>query len=175
MYRYKSEGYDIKSLRTSQKILHANPKHNGANKTAAELLYTHNVLSDAYRYVTKVEDHDARSLEILGAVYQNAGELEKAIDVYERSYAKEPKKDLLRAMVVCTMGAKKEKDMNNYLKRLSHIDPLLSTKLIYALETKNGVKHGFLDTFTYLAKVEFFEGYCKVAGCEEISVEKKEN
>gem|GEM_PF-3244506 len=167
MHEYEREGYDIKALRTAQKILLSNESHDGANMMAAELFSKHNEFNEAYYYVSKINNHNARSLKILGASLQNRGEYKEAIEAYERSYAKEPSNDLLRAMAVCAWRDKDEQKMFHYLAKLKAADPLLATKLIYAMGIESGVENSFFDKLIYFAKVEFYKGYCKIVGCEQ--------
>lgn len=167
MQRYVEEGYDIKALRTAQKILGIQDDHDGAHKMAAELFYRHNVMDEAGRYAEAVSEHDARSLEVLGGTYQRMGEHHKAIEAYERSYAMQPKKELLRAMVVCAFHAKKSEAMEGYLERLSETDPQLAHRVVYALETKSGVEHNTWEKLKYLIKDDLLGLYCDLKGCHD--------
>lgn len=167
MQRYAKEGYDIKALRTAQKILGIQDDHDGAHKIAAELFYRHNVMDEAGRYAEAVSEHDARSLEVLGGTYQRMGEHHKAIEAYERSYAMQPKKELLRAMAVCAFHAKKSEAMEGYLERLSETDPQLAHRGVYALETKSGVEHNTWEKLEYLIKDDLLGLYCDLKGCHD--------
>lgn len=164
---YQKDGYDIKALRASQKILFKEADNQFANKMVAELYFNHAELYEAHKYALKITEHDAKTLKILGASYQQRQEFKKALDAFEKSYAKEPNKDVLKAMIVCAVGANMIGDVENYIVRLTKIDPLLATKLIYAMETKSGVEHNFFDKVVYLTKLEFYKGYCDLKGCDD--------
>ncbi|MBN2249591.1 MAG: tetratricopeptide repeat protein [Campylobacterales bacterium] len=167
MQRYVEEGYDIKALRTAQKILGIEEEHNGAHKMAAELFYRHDVMDEAGRHAEAVSVHDARSLEMLGGIQQRIGEHEKALESYERSYAMQPKTELLRAMAVCAFHAKRTKEMAEYLERLGEFDPQLAHRVVYALETKSGVTHTTWEKLEYLIKDDLLGLYCDLRGCHD--------
>lgn len=163
---YKKEGYDIKALKAANKILMQEPENDKANKIAAELLYMHKSYNEAYNYVSRVKEYDARSYEILGAIHQKAKNYKMALEAYESSYKLQPKKEVLRAIVVSAAGVGNSEKAATYLKELEEIDPLLATKLMYALELKSGAKNGTYEKLLYLAKVEVLKLYCKVDGCK---------
>jgi len=165
MLKYKKEGYDMKSLRTAQKILFSEPENDAANKTAATLLHAHNANKEAYDYAKAVKNHDAQSYEALGASCQNRAEYAEAIEAYEKAYALKPSKELLRAMAVCALKKDDVEKLAEYVDKLYEIDPLLATKLLYAIEIQSGIKHTITDKIVYLMKLEYYKLYCKVAGC----------
>ena len=165
MRRYEKEGYDIKALRTAQKILTMQPDHDSAHKTAATLFYAHGAMADAHRHAAAVKSPDARSLEILGGTHQSFGEYGKAIDAYERAYAAKPGKELLRAMAVCAFQDGRTDAMEGHLHRLRQIDPQLAHRLTYALETRGGITHDTWEKVGYLLKDDLLAVYCDLSGC----------
>jgi tetratricopeptide (TPR) repeat protein len=167
MRRYEREGYDIKALRTAQKILEITPGHDEAHKMAARLFYAHDAMNEAYRHASAVGEHDAESLEILGGTHQSFGEHDAALEAYERSYAMQPKKELLRAMAVCAFHGRRFEAMLVAIGRLEQYDPQLAHRVAYAIETEGGVEHGIWEKLSYLITDDLLGLYCDFRGCHD--------
>ena len=55
--------------------------------------------------------------------------------------------------------------MENYLSRLGELDPQLSHRVVYALETKSGVEHSVWEKLNYLITDDLLSFYCNLKDC----------
>ncbi|MBN2722363.1 MAG: hypothetical protein JXQ77_06040 [Campylobacterales bacterium] len=173
MARYQKEGYDMKALRTAQKIVSIRSNHDGANRTAAELYVKHNALLEAMKHIENIAKHDGRTLEIKGAGLQRIGAFAPALEAYERSYALKPSDDLLRAMSICAALSGDIQKSAKYMAILEQKNPYMAHQLAYALETKAGIEHTKADKLIYLALEDWYALVCKLKGCEDTAQEAK--
>jgi tetratricopeptide (TPR) repeat protein len=150
--RYESEGFDVKALRSYEKILIAEPENEKAHLGAAALLQKHGSNAEAMEHYGLISHPDAAILEKIGSLHHGLKAYEKALEFYERSYALHPHAELLRAMVSAAFYLGNEQKVNEYFAKLQRLDPLLAHQLLYAMESQAGMKHTPKQTLLYLAK-----------------------
>ena len=166
MENYEKDGYAMKALRTAQKILKLEPSNNRANIMAAELLFSHGSLEEAYEYAKEVKDPDARILQIKGAGLHRMKRFDEAIEAYEQSYEKKPLNDLLRAMAVCAYALSDIDRLAEYVERLGRKDPRLEHNLVYTFAIMSGKEHTLYEKYIHIAWDEIYKLYC-LFGCSD--------
>jgi tetratricopeptide (TPR) repeat protein len=166
MENYEKDGYAMKALRTAQRILELEPSNNKANIMAAELLFNHGSLEEAYKYAKEVMNPNARILQIRGAGLHRMKKFNEAIEAYEQSYEKKPLNDLLRAMAVCAYALKDVDRLAEYVDRLGENNPGLQHNLMYAFAINSGKEYTLYEKYIHTAWDEVYKLYC-LFGCED--------
>lgn len=148
---YKTDSYDIKALRSYEKILQVEAKNEKAHKNMAELLQKHKAYDKALYHYQAITEPDAQTLENIGALYHSMQKYKEALAFYEDAYALNAHDELLRAMVSSAFYLKDQEKMSRYFEQLQRKNPLLANKLIYAIEATAGMEHSSSQTLLYLA------------------------
>jgi tetratricopeptide (TPR) repeat protein len=149
--KYESGGFDVKALRSYQKILLSEPENAKAHVGAGKLLKKHGVRAEALEHYLAINAPDAEALEDIGALYHGMKRYDRALPYYEKAYAQNESAELARALASTAFYLKDEKKTMRYLSELQRQDPRTAHRLLYAMETESGMEHTRWQTLRYLA------------------------
>ena len=149
--KYEAEGFDVKALRSYQKILLSEPKNAKVHDGAGKLLKKHGVRDEALEHFLAIEAPDAKALEAIGALYHGMKRYDRALPYYENAYAQNKSPELARALASAAFYLKDEQKTARYLAELERQDPRTAHRLLYAMETEAGMEHTRWQKLRYLA------------------------
>jgi tetratricopeptide (TPR) repeat protein len=158
--KYEAEGFDIKALRSYQKILSSEHENEKARLGAGKLFKKHGARAEALEHFLALDDPDAKTLESIGALYHGMKRYDKALEYYEKAYALNKSAELARAMASAAFYLKDETKMARYLSELERLDPQTAHRLLYAMESEAGMEHSRWQTLQYLT----IELWYRIAG-----------
>ena len=147
---YEKNGFDIKALRSFQKILLENPTHKLALQKVGELLKKHESNHEALEYFSQIEDKDAIIHEHIGALYHRIREYEKALKHYELALSQKTSEELLRAACSVSFYLKDEKRIEKYFSRLQEVNSRMAHDLLYAMEASLGKEHTVVEKLHHI-------------------------